>query len=75
VSCPGGTSLHVEVKGTVLPAPIFHLSEGQRQHADLLGDRFRLVVVYQIDVRQRTHQVLSCSGPLSIDKATLQPAS
>ena len=70
-----GASLHVEVKGTVLPAPVFHSSEGQRRHGTLLGDRFRLVVVYQIDVRQKTHRVLSCSGPLGADKATLQPAS
>lgn len=53
VSRPSGP-LHVEVKGTILPAPVFHLSEGQRKHAELLGDRFRLVVVYQIDVKQRT---------------------
>ncbi|GAB4066196.1 hypothetical protein GCM10028777_18110 [Angustibacter speluncae] len=68
-------SLHVEVKGTVLPAPVFHLSEGQRQHAELLGDRFRLIVVHEIDVRRRTHQVSSCAGPLGLDRATLQPAS
>lgn len=74
VTLPSGM-LHVEVKGTVLPAPVFHLSEGQRKHAELLGGRFRLVVVYQIDVKQRTHQVLSCSGPVSAEKATLQPAS
>jgi len=74
VTLPSGT-LHVEVKGTVLEAPAFHLSEGQRKHAELLGGRFRLVVVYQIDVNQRTHQVLSCSGPICMEKATLQPAS
>lgn len=75
VTRPDRPSLHVEVKGTVLPAPVFHLSEGQRQHAALLGDRFRLIVVFGIDVSRRKHHVLSCSGPLGPDKATLQPAS
>ena len=32
--------LHVEVKGTILPAPAFHLSEGQREHAELMGERW-----------------------------------
>lgn len=61
VTLPSGM-LHVEVKGTVLPAPVLHLSEGQRQHAELLGGRFRLVVVYRIDKHRREHEVARCSG-------------
>ena len=67
--------LHVEVKGTVLPAPVFHLSEGQRQHAELLGGAFRLMVVYSINVGAKRHKTLSCEGPLDASRVQLQPSS
>lgn len=54
--------LHVEVKGTVLPAPTFHLSEGQRQHAELLGTRWRLYVVYDINSSPPAHKIIDCTG-------------
>jgi len=68
-----GTNLHVEVKGTVLPDPVFHLSEGQRQHAATYGASFRLIVVYQIDLGQGTHEVVILEGPLDSTKVDLQP--
>ncbi|MBM6403522.1 DUF3883 domain-containing protein [Phycicoccus sp. CSK15P-2] len=68
-------TLHVEVKGTVLPGPVFHLSAGQRRHAELLGDDFRLVVVYAINVAAKTHAVTSCRGDELALQARLEPAS
>jgi hypothetical protein len=41
----------------VLPDPVFHLSEGQRKHAILQGELFRLVVVHAISVGAKTHLV------------------
>jgi hypothetical protein len=61
VTTPGG-ELHVEVKGTILPMPSFHLSEGQRQHAELLGERWRIYVVHAIDTSGHTHEVTTCTG-------------
>lgn len=55
-------NLHVEVKGTILPAPVFHLSEGQRKHAEMLGTRWRLYVVYDIKVGLATHKVVDCTA-------------
>jgi hypothetical protein len=43
------------VKGTILPDPAFHLSEGQRQHAALRGEGFRLIVVYNVRLGTGTH--------------------
>lgn len=68
-----GTDLHVEVKGTVLPDPVFHLSEGQRHHAAALGADFRLVVVYQVSLGQGTHKIAVLEGPLDAAKVHLQP--
>lgn len=67
--------LHVEVKGTILPGPVFHLSEGQRSHAELLGERFRLIVVYAIDLAASTHEISWCSGADLPAQATLRPAA
>lgn len=63
--------LHVEVKGTILQEPVFHLSEGQRRYAESKGRRFRLVVVYAVDLHTRTHKVAVVEGPLdsSVDLA------
>lgn len=61
VTLPTG-DLHVEVKGTVLPVPAFHLSEGQRRHAAMLGEHWRLYVVYAIDTLRHAHEVMRCSG-------------
>lgn len=68
-------ALHVEVKGTILPTPTFHLSEGQRAHAVALGDSFRLLVVYQIDLGSQTHRLQSCSGGQLMERASLRPES
>lgn len=68
-----GADLHVEVKGTILPDPVFHLSEGQRQHAAALEADFRLIVVYQVSLRQGTHEVVVLDGPLDAAKVDLQP--
>lgn len=68
-------ALHIEVKGTILPGPVFHLSEGQRSHAELMGERFRLIVVYGIDLTQQTHEVTWCSGAELSYRATLRPAA
>lgn len=68
-----GVDLHVEVKGTILPDPVFHLSEGQRQHAAALGTDFRLIVVYQVSLGQGTHEVVILDGPLDAAKVDLQP--
>lgn len=67
--------LHVEVKGTILSAPAFHLSEGQRAHAALMGERFRLIVVYAISLASSTHEVASCSGTDLPTCVTLRPAA
>lgn len=74
VTTPSG-ALHVEAKGTVLPDPVFHLSEGQRKHAVLQGDLFRLIVVHAINVAAKTHAVTSCRGDDLELQARLQPAS
>lgn len=67
--------LHVEVKGTVLPDPVFHLSEGQRQHAAALRSDFWLVVVYQVNVGHGTHRVAIVEDPVSGGRLELQPAA
>jgi hypothetical protein len=69
---PAG-DLHVEVKGTVLEDPVFHLSEGQRQHAAARGTDFELIVVYAIEVSSETHRVALIEGPLDPGKVDLQP--
>ena len=71
----GDEPLHVEVKGTVLPAPAFHLSEGQRRHAEARGDGFRLIVVYAVQARHGRHKVSQCSGFELESRATLSPHS
>lgn len=58
---PAG-DLHVEVKGTVLPVPAFHLSEGQRQYGRLRGDNWRIYVIYAISSSNATHRVTWCTG-------------
>lgn len=68
-----GADLHVEVKGTILPDPVFHLSEGQRQHAAAYGAGFRLIVVYQVRLGQGTHNVVAVGGALDPAKVDLQP--
>lgn len=68
-----GADLHVEVKGTVLPDPVFHLSEGQRQHAAALGPNFRLIVVYHVRLGPGSHEVVVLDGPLDAGKVDLQP--
>jgi hypothetical protein len=65
-------NLHVEVKGTVLADPVFHLSEGQRRHADARGASFRLIVVYSVDQKAQTHRVAVLDGPLDATKVDLQ---
>lgn len=65
--------LHVEVKGTVLPDPVFHLSEGQRQHAAARGRNFWLIVVYSINVTKATHEAVRLEGPLDRKGVELQP--
>lgn len=69
----GSRELHVEVKGTVLNDPVFHLSEGQRQHAMALGADFRLIVVYKARPADGTHQIAVLGGPLDATKVDLQP--
>lgn len=69
----GGPDLHVEVKGTILPDPVFHLSEGQRRHAASRGEWFRLLVVYNVDLNAGTHLVASLPGPLVASRVDLQP--
>ncbi|WP_147795627.1 protein NO VEIN domain-containing protein [Cellulomonas sp. Y8] len=71
----GPSVLHVEVKGTVLPSPVFHLSEGQRRHSELLGDRFMLVVIYDVDLHRSTHKVVTLRGSLDRQDLDLQPDS
>jgi len=68
-------ALHIEVKGTVLPDPVFHLSEGQRQHAILQGELFRLVVVHAINAGAKTHLVTTCRGDQLERAAHLEPAA
>lgn len=67
--------LHVEVKGTVLPDPVFHLSEGQRQHAAAFETAFWLVVVYEISVPRGTHRLAIVRDPVNGRKLELQPAA
>lgn len=74
VRLPTG-AMHVEVKGTILPAPAFHLSEGQRKHGELRGDDWRLYVVFGIDVPGHRHQVEWCSGTQLAARAHLAPES
>lgn len=68
----GVEDLHVEVKGTVLPDPVFHLSEGQRKHAEARGANFRLIVIFDVDRKAMTHQVAVLHGPLDATKVDLQ---
>ena len=74
VVLPDG-DLHVEVKGTVLPTASFHLSEGQRGHAISRGVGWRLYVVYAINVAEKTHEVVWCSGADLESRADLVPAA
>lgn len=74
VATTNGT-LHVEVKGTVMPDPVFHLSEGQRKHGILQGELFRLVVVHGINVGEKSHLVRICRGDELAEQANLEPAS
>lgn len=63
--------LHIEVKGTVLPDPVFHLSEGQRRHAELKADRFQLYVVYDVNLTSKHHRLAIVGGPLLPAKVDL----
>lgn len=72
VRLPTG-DLHVEVKGTALPTPSFHLSEGQRRHAKLMGEQWRIYVVSGIDVQSGAHAINSCNGMQLASWGNLQP--
>ena len=72
VATPDGP-LHVEVKGTILSAPAFHLSEGQRLHAERMQQHWRLCVVYGIDTKAGTHAVEQCDGGELATAAVLVP--
>ncbi len=59
----------------MLSDPVFHLSEGQRQHAEALNARFRLYVVYGIERTAARQRVERCDGWQLVERAHLRPAS
>lgn len=46
---------YVEVKGTQAPAPRFLLTEGERRFAEENAASYLLVVVFGIDLAEKTH--------------------
>lgn len=70
---PSAEDLFVEVKGTLGQTPSFHLSEGQRKLADIRGEDFRLLVVFQIDLETNQHRVVSLDDPLRDKRLELAP--
>lgn len=71
ITCPGG-DLHVEVKGTRQPSPVFFLSEGERLHSEE-AERYRLCVVSDIDLVEKSHTVTWHVGAVGPPAVALKP--
>ena len=57
--------LYVEVKGTERGAPLFFLTDGELEFSKHNPDRFRLIVVYDIQIDQGTYKVYWHEGAIS----------
>jgi hypothetical protein len=60
-----GENLFVEVKGTERSSPQFFVTEGELQFSRSHADRFRLIVVYRINLESRTHAISWHEGAIS----------
>jgi hypothetical protein len=63
---PGGHA-YVEVKGTTRTVPQFFVTEGELQFSRRHPDRFRLIVVYGIDLHTSDYDVFWHEGPISAE--------
>lgn len=59
--------LYVEVKGTERASPQFFLTEGELQFSRRHANRFRLVVVYGVDIAAGTYRLLWHEGTISAE--------
>ena len=66
--------IHIEVKGTRRPDPVFFISEGERVHSEQFGDHFQLCVVYDINLSRRTHLSLWRQGTVRSPQVVLTPS-
>jgi hypothetical protein len=69
----GAGSHYCEVKGTAKAAPVFLLSEGERVFSLANSENYTLVVVYGIDLEQRTHFAAIHRGGLNGQEVELKP--
>jgi hypothetical protein len=75
VGADGATIAYVEVKGTALPAPVFFLSEGERRFSGQESERYELIVVYGIDLEEKTHTLVARRGEITTAEAALSPVT
>jgi hypothetical protein len=69
----GEPDLHVEVKGTRSPSPVFFLTEGERIHSQEYAEGFKLLIVYAIDLSSQTHDILEFDGEIGDTRFQLVP--
>ncbi|TMQ06651.1 MAG: DUF3883 domain-containing protein [Deltaproteobacteria bacterium] len=63
----GNDCFYVEVKGTTRRLPVFFVTEGELQFSRRNAKRFRLVLVYKIQLAQRTYEVFWHEGAIADD--------
>jgi hypothetical protein len=64
IETEAGPPKYVEVKGTSRALPHFFMSEGERLFSHDHGPSYTLIVVYAIDVEQRTGELMVRDGPI-----------
>jgi hypothetical protein len=59
--------LYIEVKGTARGYPQFFMTEGERRFSERQGDRYRLIVVYGINLDAGTYELFWHEGSVSVE--------
>jgi len=65
---------YIEVKGTRQGRPVFHMTENERRFSSAFDDHYEIVVVYSIDLKEETHEVVWAQGEMRVGE-TLHPAN
>lgn len=63
---------YIEVKGTQTHKPIFHYTENERQFSKNNSDLYTLLVVWMIDLENKTYRITKYDGEVTVDNI-LQP--
>jgi hypothetical protein len=69
----GNWKLYVEVKGTQRVVPSFFMSSGELQFSHQMASQYLLLILYQINLAQKSHKLLSYNGAISGNTFELIP--